>query len=228
VRAVTKGVLVAVVFVNVALILAGLLLAPATLGSLAGVGIVVADIGLQGTLLAVGLTGPVSLDRLGDAAGYCLAAAVAFALAYDALLLLDLAGRPVQLSPYVPFVIAAVVASCVAGYRTRRLLQGLLAAVWSLVLGTALWSTGFMTMTYVLWGTRREYLFWLRDGAVAEFHHGGGRDLSVFLLKDIQGALFFHPFLSLGLGLLLGAAGAGAGLVAATLVGARDRSVVAD
>lgn len=207
----------AAVVVNVALILVGVHFAPTTLGSLSGVGIVVADVGLQLTLLAVGLTGPASLARLGHAASYCLAVGVAFALAYDGLLLLDFAGQPVQLSPYVLFITAAVVASSVVGYRTRRLTQGLLAAVWSLVLGTALWSTGFMTIAYVSWGTRREYLFWLRDGAVAEFHHGGGRDLSVFLLQDIQGALFFHPFLSLGVGLIFGTAGASAGLVAATL-----------
>jgi hypothetical protein len=213
----TRRVLIAVIFVNITLILVGLLLAPATLISLTGFGVVVADIGLQLTVLAVGLIGPASLDRLGSAAGYCLAAGVAFALAYDTFLLIEFGGEPVQLSPYYFFFATAVVVAFAVGYRSRRLTQALLAAVWSLILGTALWSAGFMMIAYAYWGTHDGYLFWVRDGAINEFRHSGNTNMSVFLLQDIQGALFFHPLLSLGVGLLFGAAGASLGLGAVRL-----------
>lgn len=80
-----------------------------------------------------------------------------------------------------------------------------------------MWSAGFLIIAYGFLGTRQAYLFWMRDGAVSEFHHSGGRDFSVFLLRDIEGALFFHPVLSLVLGLLCGAAGGAVGVLGATL-----------
>lgn len=225
VRAPAKIGLIMAGVANVVLILAGVHFAPGTLGSMQGFGIFLADIGLQVALVSVGLLGPGSLGRLGYGARYCLAVGVAFALAYDGLLLLEFVGSPVSLNPIVLFVIGAVVASCIVGYRTRRLTQGMLAGAWSLVLGTAVWSAGLMLIVYAFWGTRGEYLFWLDDGAIADFRHSGAHSLSVFLLQDMQGALFFHPFLSLAVGLLSGTAGAGIGLVAAAL---RHRAVVPD
>ncbi|HEX3517663.1 MAG TPA: hypothetical protein VHT29_01365 [Solirubrobacteraceae bacterium] len=208
---------------NITLILGGLLLAPVTLTSLTGVGVVVADIGLQLTVLAVGLIGPASLDRLGSPVGYCLAAGVTFAIAYDVFLLIEFAGQPVPLSPYWFFFATAIVAAFAVGYRSQRVTQAVLAAVWSLILGTALWSGGFMMIAYAYWGTDAGNLFWVRDGAIDEFRHSGTTNVSVFLLQDIQGALFFHPLLSLGVGLLFGVAGASLGLGAVRL---RRRPIV--
>ena len=58
--------------------------------------------------------------------------------------------------------------------------------------------------------------FWLRDGALADFRRSGIHNLSVFLLQDLQGALFFHPFLSAVIGISCGLVGAGVTLTAAT------------
>ena len=77
---------------NCVLILAGLLVVPATVGSLDGVGIVVADLGLQVVIVAIGWLGPLSLGRLGDSSGWCLAVAGVFAAVYVGHVLLDFGG----------------------------------------------------------------------------------------------------------------------------------------
>lgn len=128
--------------VNIVLSLVGVLLAPATLRAPSGVGIVVADVGLQVGLVLVALFGPVSLSRVDPLAGFCLVVGVVFALAYDGLLALDLAGHPLPLTPYVFFVAGAIVASSWVSYRTRRVASGVFAGIWSLLLGTILWSAG--------------------------------------------------------------------------------------
>lgn len=104
------------------------------------------------------------------------------------------------------FVGVAFVAGLAASYRTRHWLEGLIAALWALVIGTVLWSAAVLAINYVSWGSHEQYVYWLRDGAVAEFRHSGSADFNVFLLQDIQGALFFHPVISVVLG-------AGGGLV---------------
>lgn len=84
------------------------------------------------------------------------------------------------------FTIAAVAASLVVGYRTGRLTQGVL---WCRVV-----------LNLGLWGIRRESQFWLRRGAVAEFHDAAAATSQSSCDWTSEGALFFHPFLSLGLG----------------------------
>ena len=211
-----RRVLLAAVVANSVLIVAGVFLVPATVRSLEGLGIIAADIGLQVAIAVVGLFGPVSLGRLGDAAGWCLAVGSAFALAYLGLLLFDFAGHPLALSPYEFFVAAALAGSIPVALRTRRVTRAALAAAWSLVLGTLLWSTGLLVTAYAFWGTRGAHGFWLRDGALADFRRSGIHNLSVFLIQDLQGALFFHPFLSAVIGISYGLVGAGVTLTAAT------------
>ena len=209
--------LLVILAANVVLILVGISFAPDSVGSPLGVGIVAADIGMQFGLAAVACIGPIALHRLGGPGSICAVAAAAFALTYDGLLLADLEGRPLPLNPYLFFVTAALVVGFVLSYVTRRIGQGVLGAIWTLLLGTALWSAGFLVMIYTFWGTHHEYLFWLRDGAVNDFHRSGERNLGVFLLQDIQGALFFHPLLSFALGLAVGAVGASVGFAAGRL-----------
>ena len=76
-----------------------------------------------------------------------------------------------------------------------------------------------MTLSYAYWRTGRGYAFWLRDGAVADFRHSGGAKLWSFLLEDMQGAVFFHPFLSLAIGVLSGLIAGAAVLAVRTLIG---------
>lgn len=82
------------------------------------------------------------------------------------------------------------------------------AGAWALVVGTAIWSVGLMAIGYTFWNSRDGHSFWLRDGAVADFRRSGSTDVGLFLLQDIEGAVFFHPFLSLALGAACGGIGA--------------------
>jgi hypothetical protein len=213
----TRGVLIAALAADVLLVLAGLTIVPETLGSFTGVGAPAADIALLLGIGAAAMFGPGSLDRLSGATAPCLAVGVVFAVSYAGLLLLDFAGRPLPVNPLYLFIAGGLIASACAGYTTRRISQGVLAGAWALVLGTAMWSAGLMTIAYSFWGTRPAYQFWQRDGAVSEYHRSGGSDFSVFLLQDIQGAIFFHPLLSVAIGAALGLIGAGVGLTTVKL-----------
>lgn len=215
-----KSVLTTGIAIEAALIIVGLALAPSTMRSLVGVGEPVADFGLLLVILAASKRGPFAIARLGPSAGTCLVIAVCFAVAYNALLLTDLLGHPIAVEAYWIFIAAAVLTSGIVAYQTRTIATGILAAAWSLVLGTILWSVGWMLIVYFSWGTKGQYAFWRRDGAIADYHHSGGGSLGVFLIRDVQGSLFFHPLLSIAIGLLCGAFGALIGTLAA---GTRNR-----
>ena len=75
-----------------------------------------------------------------------------------------------------------------------------------------------MVTSYAYWHTHHGYAFWLRDGAVADFRRSGGTNLWLFLLEDIEGAMFFHPILSVAVGATCGAIGAVGGLIARSLL----------
>jgi hypothetical protein len=209
-----RVVLIAAAFADVVLVLGGVGFAPEALGSVTGVGIIVADVGLLVAIAVAGLAGPVSFGRAPEVVGVCLVAGPLFALCYVADLLFDFAGRPISVNPWILFVSIALAASVYAAYRTKRLWKGVVAGVWSLVLGTAIWSSGLMAIAYAFWGTRHAYGFWLRDGAVSDFHRSGQTDFALFILQDIEGAVFFHPLLSVVLGATCGVIGATTGLVA--------------
>jgi hypothetical protein len=152
-------VLLTAVVANCGLVVVGLLLVPATLQSLTGLGIVVADIALQVGIAALGWRGPVSLGRVGGSAGWCLPVGAAFAAVYLGHLLFDLAGHPLPLNPYLFFFAAAMAGCAPVALRVRRIGRTILAAVWSLTLGTVLWSTGWLVTVYAFWGTRDEHGF---------------------------------------------------------------------
>ena len=189
--------------------------------SIASTGVSPTQLTILGFGLNIGVAavlGPLSLSRIADVADVCLWIGTAFALVYTSDLLLDFAGRsPFRLSPYWYFVAAALLASAWASYRTRRLSRGIAAASWTLVIGTAIWSVGMMTTCYAFWQTRSGLAFWLRDGAVSDFRRSGATSLWPFLLEDIQGAMFFHPFLSLALGAAFGTVGAVTAVAARSL-----------
>jgi hypothetical protein len=212
VLALARGVLATALVLDAVLVVAGLGFAPGPALSVSGAGRVIADVGLLVAIGVAGLVGPASLGRLSQAVVPCLWVAVAFAVSYDALLLLDYAGHPQPFNPFVLFVTGALVASAWAGLQTRTLGRSVLAGVWALMLGTAIWSVGMLLISYAFWGSRDAYAFWLRDGAVSEFHQSGGTSLSSYLVGDLEGAIFFHPLLGAVVGAACGLVGAAAGL----------------
>jgi len=197
---------VVVTGVNIVLILAGLRIVPTTIDSPAGVGSALGDVGMQSLLTALALGGPFSFQRYRPIIRMSAVLGLVFAGTYAGVILLEFQGIQTNVNIVALFVGVAFVAGLAASYRTRHWGQGLIAAIWALVIGTALWSAAVLAINYASWGSRGQYLFWLHDGAVDEFHRSGGADFNVFLLQDIQGALFFHPVLSVVLG-------AGGGLV---------------
>ena len=59
-------------------------------------------------------------------------------------------------------------------------------------------------------GRTQWYFFWLNDGAIDDFRSSGSTNLQFFLLQDMQGALFFHPLLSVVVGAVCGVIASGA------------------
>ncbi|HEV2237243.1 MAG TPA: hypothetical protein VGR57_11335, partial [Ktedonobacterales bacterium] len=152
--------------------------------------------------------------------GISLAGGALFAATYLGFLARDFAGSAVgpddgPATIYSLFVGVAVLAGAAAAVRSQRLREGMLAAVWALVIGTAIWSLGVLLLNYTLWGSPHWYQFWLQDGAVDDFHRSGSHDLGAFLLQDLQGALFFHQVLSAVLGVVGGLVGGALALGAA-------------
>jgi hypothetical protein len=134
-----------------------------------------------------------------------LVLALLFALAYDGLLLTNfIPSINVDFNVFLLFLGAASLAGFLAGYHTGSFRQGVVAGFWALVIGTAVWSIGLMLINYTFWGSHRWYLFWKNDGAIDDFHHSGTTNLQLFLLQDMQGALFFHPLLSAVVGAMCG------------------------
>jgi len=93
------------------LVVCGVAFEPEALRSLTGAGIVVSDLGLLAVIACVSLVGPLALDRFADVSEICLWVGAAFALAYSCELLLDFTGHPLNTTPYVLLVAAALSAS---------------------------------------------------------------------------------------------------------------------
>jgi hypothetical protein len=190
---------------NSGLLLLGLRVVPADLGSAQGPAVLLATVGLQGGLALLALVGPVSFDHFVRTIGISLALGMLFAAAYLGILACEFVG--IQLSfdtgpgtIYSVFVAAALLAGALASMRTQRLRDGVVTSGWALVMGTAIWSLGVLLLNYALWGSPHWYQFWQGDGAIEDFRRSGSTDLAVFLLQDLQGALFFHPLLSAAIG----------------------------
>lgn len=195
---------------NFVLILAGIFVVPSTLTSLAGVWAILGDVLMQLALAALALFGPWSFQRYRQSIGISLVFGLLFALLYDGIIFGDFVGVYVDVNIYALFIGAAFLAGAIATHETRQLRQGVIVAIWALMIGTAVWSVGVVSINYATWGSHQQYQFWLNDGAIDDFHHSGSTDLYAFLLQDLQGALFFHPLLSVMLGAISGFVGSSA------------------
>jgi hypothetical protein len=175
-----------------------------------GIATALADVSVQVVIACLVFFGPVSFQRYRFSVGVAVGLGALFALAYDGILLTQFfpALNP-DFNVEWLFVITPLLAGFIAGYQTRRFSHGVIIAMWSLVIGTALWSVGWMLIAYGFWGTHGWYFFWQNDGAIDEFRQSGGGDLNVFILSDMQGALFFHPLLSVFSGAIFGLVASG-------------------
>jgi len=201
---------VAVIGVDIALVLAGPFVVPATFDSPAWVGSTLGDVAMQLALAAVALAGPWSFRRQQRSIGISAALGLVFAALYVGVIVLEFQGVQTGVNIVALFVGVAFMVGASVTYRTRHWLQGLLAAIWSLLIGTALWSAAVLLINYVTWGSHQQYQFWLQDGAVDEFRRSGSHDFNAFLLEDLHGALFFHPLVGIVLGSIGGLVGSSA------------------
>lgn len=195
--------LILVLGCNIVLIVWGIHVVPATLATSNGIGALIAPLGLQMMVALLMLVGPSSFHRYRESIGISLLFGTLFAIAYDGILLLDVVGISLDFNIWLLFVGAASLAGFIVGYQTRQVHQGVIAAVWALVIGTAIWSSGILLINYTFWGLTGGS-FWLGDGAIDEFRRSGSTNVNVFLLQDLQGALLFHPLLSVVLGAICG------------------------
>jgi len=210
-----EGTLALVLGCNILLILWGIHLVPAVVNP-NGIGTTLGAVGMQLAIAVLAFFGPLAFQRYSASIGIALVLGAFFAVAYDAVLLADfMPSINWDFNVVLIFLSVATVAGFLAGYQTRRIGQGMAIGFWSLVLGTALWSIGTMIINYAFWGSHQWYFFWKNDGAIDDFLHSGATNLHLFILQDMQGALFFHPLLSAFLGTLCGLVG---GLVAQSVL----------
>jgi hypothetical protein len=163
---------------------------------------------MQIAIALLAFFGPLSFRRHSASIEIALLLGAIFAIAYDAVVLSNfLPSVNWDFNVLLLFLGAASVAGFLAGYQTHRIGQGVITGFWTLVIGTAIWSIGLMIINYAFWGSHQWVFFWKNDGAIDDFLHSGSTNLRLFILQDMQGALFFHPLLSGFLGALCGLAG---------------------
>src|SRR5262249_40679793 len=179
--------LLLVLAANMTLLLLGLFIAPSSFTSPEGWEALLGAVGMQAALALLALIGPLSFAKYPRTMGICLGLGALFAAVYLGLLTRDFAG--VSWGPdddptllYSLFVGIALVAGVAASLRAQQLRDGIVAGVWALLIGTALWSLGTLLLNYTLWGSAHWYHFWLQDGAIDDFHQSGSHDLNAFLL----------------------------------------------
>jgi hypothetical protein len=196
---------------NAVLIVLGLREVPSSLSSASGITGVIGAAAIQLGIGLVACVGGLSWQRHARTMGISLVLALVFAAGYLSLIALEFANVHVGIDTtatiYLLFVGVAVAAGLATRIAAFRLRDSVIAAVWALVAGTALWSLGVLIINYATWGGHNWYLFWLGDGAVADFHRSGSHDFAAFILQDLQGALFFHPLLSAVVGAVGGLLG---------------------
>ena len=194
------------------LLMLGPFIVPASFTSAEGWGALLGALSMQVALSLLALVGPLAFTKYPRTRGISLVLGALFAAVYLGFLTRDFAGVPWGPDDdstllYSLFVGIALLAGAAASLRTQRLWDGVVAAIWALLIGTAIWSLGVLLLNYTLWGSSNWYHFWLQDGAVDDFHRSGGQDLYAFLLLDMQGALFFHQILSAVIGAVGGLVG---------------------
>jgi hypothetical protein len=204
------GAVLAVLAVNVALIVAGLVAVPEGRRPALWAGL--AAITVQCAIAVAAVAGPLALGKRRRPAVTCLLPGALFAVGYVSLLGVEMAGVTVSfdrgaVTVYAWFVGAAGLAGALTGWLTRRPAAGAAGGCWALVIGTAAWSAGFLPLAYALRGTAGWYRFWAGDGAVADYHRSGVGSFTGFLLQDMYGAMVAHQMLSVVIGLTAGLAG---------------------
>lgn len=91
---------------------------------------------------------------------------------------------------------------------TGRLRHGVLAAVWSAMIGSLIWVGSLLSTYYAFMGTARQEQVLVADQVLEDFKRSGMSDLRAFVMQDYLGGVFFHLLLGLVAAGILGLLGA--------------------
>lgn len=147
---------------NVCLIVLGLRVVPSDLGSAEEVWDVLGVIGLQCLLALLALVGPLAFHAFPRTVGISMGLGALFAAVYLGFLARDFSGMALgpddgPVTIYSLFVGIGPLAGAAASVRSQRLREGVVAAIWALAIGTAIWSLGVTLLNYTLWGGSHWY-----------------------------------------------------------------------
>jgi hypothetical protein len=106
----------------------------------------------------------------------------------------------------------------------RQIRAGVLASLWTMLIGTLVWIDCLLGAYLAFWGTRRERRLFDAEGVWADLARSGERDVRAFLMTDYLGAYFFHLTLGPLLGVLCSALGAAIAASILALRSPRDSS----
>lgn len=107
------------------------------------------------------------------------------------------------------------------GQATGRLWQGLLTAIWSTMIGSLIWGASLLSTYYAFMGTARQEQVLAADQVFEDFKRSGMTDLRAFVMQDYLGGVFFHLLLGLIVAGILGTIGALVANLLARLLGRR-------
>jgi hypothetical protein len=103
--------------------------------------------------------------------------------------------------------------SLIAAQKNKSLRAGLLTAVVSAMLSSAIWLSFLLLTFYLFQGSARQAAVFRAEGTEADFARSGMSDFTTFVMEDLYGAGFFHlllaPCFAVILGMLGGLAGKG-------------------
>lgn len=182
-----------------------------TLPGLAGVGIVLVGYAL------FGVWGTSRLERTDER---LLPIAVSFGLIgaaiYAAEIILEYVFLPGDNTRYGYVEFGLVLLSYLAtgytvGLKTRRVRNGLMAAVGAALISTLVWYIVLLAITYVMKGTPRQAAVFRAEGNMDEFARSGSASFEAWLMQDFLGAGFYHLLLGILISAFLGSLGGGIG-----------------
>jgi len=105
------------------------------------------------------------------------------------------------------------IAAIGVAYRTQKVRHGVLAAVWSALIGSLIWLIALFSIFYAFKGTPRQAQVLLAEGTYEDFLRSGMTDFNAFVVEDLMGAALFHLLLGPAVAAILGTVGGWAGRV---------------
>jgi hypothetical protein len=95
--------------------------------------------------------------------------------------------------------------------RTGNIGSGLLSSVWSAFIGSTIFLTALLSVSYAFHGTDRQARVFRAEGNVEDFQRSGRTDYDAFIMQDFMGAAFFHSLLLPLVAVVPGLVGGGTG-----------------